>query len=84
MTCFQLNFNLKIKNNKQLNKHYCWTGGSVGAKRVMIAMPEYSTFLPMAGTRGLFANTSTAKRNSWNILRLYGLRRDEYLNAKKW
>lgn len=46
-------------------------------------MPESKTFLPMGGNRGLWANDSVAKRNSWNILRLYGFRRDEYRNAKK-
>lgn len=54
-----------------------------GANFSTIAMPDNMAFLPNTGTFGLFANDSAAKRSSWNILRLYGLRRDEYLNAKK-
>lgn len=54
-----------------------------GANFSTIAMAEVTIFLPIGGNRGLFANDSVAKRSSWNILRLYGLRRDEYLNAKK-
>lgn len=54
-----------------------------GANRSTIEMPDSNNFLPNGGTRGLLANDSVAKRSSWNMLRLYGLRRDEYLNAKK-
>lgn len=55
-----------------------------GANFSTIAMPDTKSFFPIGGTRGLLASDSVAKRSSWNMLRLYGLRRDVYLNAKKW
>lgn len=55
-----------------------------GANFSIIAMPEIKAFLPNDGIRGLLASDSVANRRSWNMLRLYGLRRDEYLKAKKW
>lgn len=62
---------------------YCWAGAIAGANRDMAPIPANRAFLPNCGTFGLLANTSVAKRNSWNIFRLNGLRRDEYRNDKK-
>lgn len=36
------------------------------------------------GTDGLLANVSVISLNSWNILRVWGFRRDEYRRVKKW
>lgn len=55
-----------------------------GANRSITAITECKAFLQNGGNRGLFARTSVANRSSWNMFRLYGLRRDEYLSAKKW
>jgi len=35
------------------------------------------------GVPGLLAVLSKRRRSSWNMLRVYGLRREEYRNVKK-
>lgn len=55
-----------------------------GANFSTIEMAENMIFLPISGNLGLLAIDSVALRSSWNIFLLYGFRRDEYLNDKKW
>jgi hypothetical protein len=57
--------------------------GCGGASLDAMATPDSRMCRNSEGIPGLLATLSNSRRNSWNTLRLYGLRREEYRSFKK-
>jgi hypothetical protein len=57
--------------------------GCGGASLDVMATPDSRIFRKSEGIPGLPATLSNSRRSSWNMLRLYGLRREEYRSFKK-